>query len=57
MTEDLNAMGIEDWRDIVQDREKWRDIEVTARTLREKYGQNKNKKKRMLSTSTRCRYQ
>jgi len=35
VTEDLNAMGIEDWREIVQDKEKWRNIVVMAKTLRE----------------------
>ncbi|KAF0770861.1 Reverse transcriptase domain-containing protein [Aphis craccivora] len=35
VAEDLKEMGIEDWRVIAQDREKWRDIVVTAKTLRE----------------------
>jgi len=33
--EDLKKMGIEDWHEVVQDREKWQDIVVTAKTLRE----------------------
>jgi len=35
VAENLKEMGIEDWRVIAQDREKWRDIVVTAKTLRE----------------------
>jgi len=33
-------MGIEDWHTLIQYRKKWRDIVVTARTLRD--GQKKN---------------
>lgn len=34
-------MNIKYWYEIVQDREKWRDVEVTAKTFREQYGQKK----------------
>jgi len=37
VAEDLKEMGIEDWRVIAQDREKWRDIVVTTKTLRVKW--------------------
>jgi len=35
VAEDLKVMGIEDWHEVAQDKEKWRDIVVTAKTLRE----------------------
>lgn len=34
-------MSIEDWHEVVQDREKWRDIVVTAKILREYKSQKK----------------
>jgi hypothetical protein len=43
--EDLKTLGVKDWRGIIQDRDRWRIIVVTAKTLREYIGQKKKKKK------------
>jgi len=32
---DLEKLGVQEWREVVQDREKWRDIVMAAKTLRE----------------------
>lgn len=31
----LETLGILEWREVVQDREKWRDIVIATKTLRE----------------------
>jgi hypothetical protein len=33
--EDLERLGVQEWREVVQDREKWRDIVMAAKTLRD----------------------
>jgi hypothetical protein len=33
--EDLKRLGLQEWREVVQDREKWRGIVMAAKTLRE----------------------
>jgi len=33
--EDLNRMGVQDWRELVQDRDKWRDLVMAVKTLKE----------------------
>ncbi|KAL4082680.1 hypothetical protein QTP88_029740 [Uroleucon formosanum] len=33
--EDLERLRVQEWREVVQDREKWRDIVMAAKTLRE----------------------
>jgi hypothetical protein len=33
--EDLERLGVQEWREVVQDREKWRDIVMAAKTLKE----------------------
>jgi len=37
MMEDLNTLGVEDWREAVQDRDRdrWRSVVMAAKTLRE----------------------
>jgi len=32
---DLERLGVQEWRKVVQDREKWRDIVMVAKNLRE----------------------
>jgi hypothetical protein len=32
---DLKSLGIEDWREVVQDRDRWRSVVMAAKTLRE----------------------
>jgi len=34
---DLGSLGVQEWSELVQDREKWRDIVMAAITLREYY--------------------
>jgi ribosomal 50S subunit-associated protein YjgA (DUF615 family) len=31
--EDLKTVGVKEWKEIIQDREKWRDIVFAAKTL------------------------
>jgi hypothetical protein len=31
--EDLKTVGVKEWKEILQDREKWRDIVLVAKTL------------------------
>jgi len=31
--EDLKTVGVKEWKEIIQDREKWRDIVLAAKTL------------------------
>lgn len=31
--EDLKAVGVQGWKEIIQDREKWRDIVLVAKIL------------------------
>lgn len=33
--EDLERLGVQEWREIVQNHEQWRDIVMAAKTLRE----------------------
>jgi hypothetical protein len=33
--EDLERLGVQEWREVVQDREKWRDIVMAVKTFRE----------------------
>lgn len=33
--EHLEILGIQEWEEVVQDRDKWRDILMAAKTLRE----------------------
>jgi len=33
--EDLKTHGVEDWREAVQDRDRWRSVVMAAKTLRE----------------------
>lgn len=35
MEEDLNTLGMEDWREIVQDRDRGRNVVMAATTFRE----------------------
>lgn len=46
MEEDLERLGIQQWREIVQNREKWRDIVMAAKTLR-KYSVPEEEKERL----------
>jgi len=32
--EDFEKLGVQEWRELVQDRKKWRDIVMAAKTLR-----------------------
>lgn len=34
MEEDLERLGVQEWREVVQDGEKWRDVVIAAKTLR-----------------------
>jgi hypothetical protein len=36
--EDLKTVGVKEWKEIIQDREKWRDIVLAAKILIELYG-------------------
>jgi len=31
--EDLKRIGIDDWRNIIHDRQKWREVVIVAKTL------------------------
>lgn len=31
--EDLKDLGVQEWREFVQDRERWRDVVMAAKTL------------------------
>jgi len=33
--EDLERLGVQEWREVVQDHEKWREIVMAAKILRE----------------------
>ena len=33
--EDLQRMGVQDWKELAQDREKWRDLVMAVKTLKE----------------------
>jgi len=33
--ENLNRMGVQDWRKLAQDREKWRDLVMEVKTIKE----------------------
>jgi len=33
--EDLKILGVENWRKIIQDRDRWRSVVMAAKTLRE----------------------
>ena len=33
--EDLHRMGVQDWKELAQDRDKWRDLVMAVKTLKE----------------------
>jgi len=43
--EDLKTLGVEDWREVIQDRVRWRNVVMAVKTLRELISQEKKKVK------------
>lgn len=48
--EDLKTLGVEDWRETVPDRDRWRSVVIVAKILREATCQRKKKKKVFLTS-------
>lgn len=48
MEEDLNRVGVQEWSELAHDREKWRDLVMVVKTLREYYGPDKEEEEDLL---------
>jgi len=46
---DINKLGVQEWKTLVQDRVKWKEIEMVARTRDSIKYEQKKKRKEMIN--------